>query len=452
MFALCYNMYKAFFVFFVELYGRSILYTYIELFSGPGGLATGFRRAGFMPLISVEATETTVQTYSKNYDVQVITLQELVDNEGNLEEVMNSTSEGILIHGDVRGVTNKLLKEILEKKFDLDTVDMVVGCPPCESFSMAGKRLEKDERNDLFREVLRVAHAFDTKLIFFENVKGLLTKKRDGIKGGQFTYLTETLENQHPNSGVKFNLVSKHREDILLTATEYGVPQKRERLFLIGINEKYANAQYSYPKKTHSEESYVSVKEALHDLPVVHSGEGEEQISIQYSYSNDVSLSHKHKEYLDKVAGVNKTGMLTAHKASKHKEYMVVRFNNIKQGEGMKAACERLEKEGREDIVSGFFPRKLFAARGRRLVADAPSFTVTSHCFDEMLHPFYDRALTAREAARLQTFPDDYIFEGPYTVFHSSPIQDKYEQIGDAVPVLLAEKLAVELKRTLDKM
>lgn len=428
------------------------MYTYIELFAGPGGLATGFRRVGFMPLISVEATETTVQTYSKNHDVQVITLKELIDNEDKLENILNTTSKGVLIHGDVRGVSNTLIKEILNKKFNLDTVDMVVGCPPCESFSMAGKRLEKDERNDLFREVLRVAHEFDTKLVFFENVKGLLTKKRDGKKGGQFSYLTEIFEEKHPEKGVKFNLASKHKDEILLIATEYGVPQKRERLFLIGINDKYNDVSYVYPKKTHSEDSFVTVKEVLHDLPMVHSGEGEDEIPITYTYSSDDNLTKKHKEYLDKVAGVNTTGLLTAHKASKHKDYMVVRFNNIRQGEGMKAACERLMKEGREDIVNEFFPKKLFAARGRRLLADAPSFTVTSHCFDEMLHPYYDRALTAREAARLQTFPDDYIFEGPYTVFHSSPIQDKYEQIGDAVPVILAEKLAEELKKTLDKM
>lgn len=428
------------------------MYTYIELFSGPGGLATGFKRAGFLPIISVETSETTVQTYSTNHAVQVLKLEELVENQGRLELVLDEKNESVLIHGDVRGVSNSLIKEILNKKFNMNTVDMVVGCPPCESFSMAGKRLEKDDRNDLFKEVLRVAHGFDTKLIFFENVKGLLTKKRDGIKGGQFKYLTEAFEEEHSLTGVKFKLASKNREDILLTATEYGVPQKRERLFLVGINEKYDEVTYLYPPKTHSENSFVTVKEAFHDLPVLHSGEGDEEMPISYEYNLDDGLSNKHKEYLDKVAGVNTTGVLTAHKASKHKEYMVVRFHNIKQGEGMKAACERLQNEGRDDIVNEFFPKKLFAARGRRLVADSPSFTVTSHCFDEMLHPFYDRALTAREAARLQTFPDDYVFEGPYTVFHSSPTQDKYEQIGDAVPVILAEKLANQLKKTLSQM
>lgn len=428
------------------------MYTYIELFSGPGGLATGFKRAGFLPLISVEASETTVQTYSKNHNVQVVKLQNLLDNTGDLETVLDMTTEGVLIHGDVRYVSNSIIEEILSKKFNICTVDMIVGCPPCESFSMAGKRLEADERNDLFREVLRIAQGFDVKIIFFENVKGLLTKKRDGKKGGQFKYLTKAFEERNPQTAVKFNLVSKNRDDILLTATEYGIPQKRERLFLVGINDKFNDVKFTYPEKTHTTENFITVKEALYDLPIVHSGGGEESTSIEYTYNTDPNVSIIHKEYMDKIACSNSSRKLTAHKAAKHKDYMVVRFHNIKQGEGMKAACERLFSEGRKDIVNEYFPKKLFAARGRRLIADSPSFTVTSHCFDEMLHPFYDRALTAREAARLQTFPDDYIFEGPYTVFHSSPIQDKYEQIGDAVPVILAERMAVELRRTLDSI
>lgn len=429
-------------------------YTYVELFSGPGGLATGFRRVGFIPLISIEASETTVQTYSKNYDVQVITVNELEENAGQLEVILNMTSEGIVLHGDVRYVTNDMIKEILHKKHSLNSVDMVVGCPPCESFSLAGKRLEEDERNDLFREVLRIAYSLDVKLVFFENVKGLLNKKRNGKTGDQFKYLTEVFEAKDSATNVKYRLASKNKEDILLKAAEYGVPQKRERLFLVGINEKYEEAEYKYPKKTHSEDGngFVTVGEALYDLPVVHSGEGDEETDIENNYIYNNILSDKHVKFLDKVVGINKTGKITAHKAAKHKAYMVVRFSNIKQGEGMKAACERLISEGREDIVAEFFPKKLFAARGRRLVAILPSFTVTSHCFDEMIHPFYDRALTVREAARLQTFPDNYIFEGPYTVFHSSPTQDKYEQIGDAVPVILAEKLAEELVNTLMKM
>ena len=114
---------------------------------------------------------------------------------------------------------------------------------------------------------------------------------------------------------------------------------------------------------------------------------------------------------------------------------MIKRLGYIKQGEGMKKAAERLINEGKEEIVSMYFPKKLYAARNRRLKENEPSFTVTSHCLDEMVHPTSDRGLTPRETARLQSFPDWYVFEGDYVKFHSDPLQDKYEQCGDAIPV-----------------
>lgn len=429
-------------------------FTYIELFSGPGGLSTGFRRAGFAPLISVEVSETTVKTYSSNYNVQVIKLSKLIENEGRLEAEFDYSTEGILIHGDVRQVSNSIISEILKKRYKLDTVDMIVGCPPCESFSMAGKRLEEDDRNDLFKEVLRVAYHLNAKIIFFENVKGLLTKKRYSEAGGQFKYLTENFEERDALTKVKYRLVSKDKTEILLNAADYGVPQKRERIFLIGINEEYPDVNFKYPDKSHgtNEVGTVCINEAFYDLPQIISGEGDDELDIEYTYKINNSLSKKQVDYMTSIANDNKTGKISSHKASKHKDYMVKRFSNIKQGEGMQAAFKRLKEEGKDEIAASLFPKKLFAARGRRLVSTLPAFTVTSHCFDEMLHPYYDRALTPREVARLQTFPDNYIFEGPYTAFHSSPIQDKYEQIGDAVPVLLAEKLGKELRKILDEI
>jgi len=96
-----------------------------------------------------------------------------------------------------------------------------------------------------------------------------------------------------------------------------------------------------------------------------------------------------------------------------------------------------------------YFPKKIYGARNRRLVPEKPSFTVTSHCLDEMIHPYLDRGLTPREAARLQSFPDWYNIEGPYVKFHGDFEQDKYEQIGDAIPPLLAYAIGKEVVKTL---
>ena len=111
----------------------------------------------------------------------------------------------------------------------------------------------------------------------------------------------------------------------------------------------------------------------------------------------------------------------------------------------MKSTYEQLSKEGNIDQYRNLFPKSIYGSRNRRLLDDEPSFTVTSHCLDEILHPYLNRAITPREAARLQSFPDWYQFAGPYVVFHSSTVQDKYEQIGDAIPPLLAYALARQI-------
>ncbi len=118
----------------------------------------------------------------------------------------------------------------------------------------------------------------------------------------------------------------------------------------------------------------------------------------------------------------------------------------------MQSAAERLISEGKEDIVKECFPNKLYSSRNRRLRSNEPSYTVTSHCLDEMIHPYKDRQPTPREVARLQAFPDWYSLEGPYVKFHSNPEQDKYEQVGDAIPVLMAKALAVSMRAALEKL
>ena len=126
----------------------------------------------------------------------------------------------------------------------------------------------------------------------------------------------------------------------------------------------------------------------------------------------------------------------------------------------MKAEYEKLFAEGRlGEKVPGFpeftyndiFPKTLYGSRNRRLKLSDPSFTVTSHCLDELLHPTENRAITPREAARLQSFPDWYQFSGPYVQFHGDKEQDRYEQIGDAIPPLLATAMAKQFVECLPK-
>lgn len=434
-------------------------YTYIDLFSGPGGLCTGFISEGFIPRIAVEWSDTTVVTYAKSHDAEIYELKDLLAHLGNLEDVLKKTEKTCLIHGDINLVSNELILEILKKKFGEDTVDVVTGGAPCESFSMAGKRLEDDDRNDLFSNILRIAHAVDSKFVLFENVPGLLTKKRDGKKGGQIEYVFQEFERPDEKTGVFYRLASKDVSVFKCLAADYGTPQKRERIFIVGCNSKYPENTFVYPEKTHGpgrKYPYVTVEDAFRYLPVLHSGEGADAMPYKPSYEEDFAsgkiteAAYLYYKFIsdDTHSGNNgyDTDTVTFHKALNHNKKMVRRLHEIKQGEGMQTAVDRLLAEGKESLVKEVFPRKIYGSRNRRLKPDEPSFTVTSHCLDEMIHPFYDRQPTPREVARLQAFPDWYYINGPYVKFHSDPEQDKYEQIGDAIPVLMAKALAKSMR------
>ena len=437
-------------------------YTYIDLFSGPGGLCTGFISEGFFPLIAVEWSDTTVLTYAHSHDAEIYELQSLLDNLGNLENILQKTQKTCLIHGDINKVSNELITEILLKKFNQTTVDVVTGGAPCESFSMAGKRLEDDSRNDLFSNILRIAHSVNSKYVLFENVPGLLTKKRDGKKGGQIDYVFSEFEKPDEKTGVFYRVVSKDINVFKCLAADYGTPQKRERIFIVGCNSQYQNT-FVYPEKTHGagrKFDYITVDDAFRYLPVIHSGQGAEEMPYTPTYEEDYKngkiseAAYRYYQFIfdDSHSGNHdhKSNIVTFHKALNHNKKMIERLKNIKQGEGMQTAVDRLISEGKEDLIKEVFPRKIYSSRNRRLKSNEPSFTVTSHCLDEMIHPYYDRQPTPREVARLQAFPDWYYFNGPYVKFHSDPEQDKYEQIGDAIPVLMAKALAKSMREALD--
>lgn len=430
------------------------MYTSIDLFSGPGGLATGLKWAGITPLIAVEWSDRTVETYKNSHGADVIDLLAYKDIDINKYTFLRS-DKTILIHGDIRNVLDEFILKILKERFNTSTVDLVTGGAPCESFSQAGQRKEDDERNTLFLNVTRISRAVNSKMFMFENVKGLLSKKMDGKKGEMYNAILQEFEyfsNDRPN----YRLASRDPNVVLLKSSDYGVPQVRERIFLVGINRE-TDIKFKYPKKTHTESEYVTVSEALMDLPKLDAGEGDDVLEYIPKYEE---MSSKQLEFVKKMHAIDENfpspsniqydnKKITYHKAVNHREKMINRMTLINQGEGMKQAVDRLNKEGKKNLISKYFPKKIYAARNRRLDPNKPSFTVTSHCLDEMIHPIYNRGLTPREAARLQSFPDWYDFSGPYVKFHGDVEQDKYEQIGDAIPPLMGYALGKEIYKAL---
>lgn len=463
-----------------RMHDENFTHVSIDLFSGPGGLCTGFKWAGVLPLIAVEWTDTTVETYSISHNAEVMHLESYVDDEGvhldYLNNFMHESTRSLVIHGDINLVDDYMIRELLFSRYGIDsineTVDIVSGGAPCESFSMAGTRTVGDERDDLFDNIIRISRTVNTKAILFENVKGMFSKPNaEGVRGAIFQHICNTFEDQNANPS--YCLVSREQATILLKACDYGVPQLRERLFLVSIRSDLVNAgvQFNYPRPTHgptTNNPYVTVEDAIADLPLVGLGEEITDYNEPIQYNSDTQ-----RNYIDIMRGINNVpqmntiaprhlervynaNVISSHKGPGHIERKQALLSIIPINSSMKEVYKQIEAENRlDDTIPGFpnytykevFPNTIYGSRNRRLHNEEPSYTVTSHCLDELLHPTQNRAITPREAARLQSFPDWYQFSGPYVQFHGDKVQDRYEQIGDAIPPLLAYAMAREFAR-----
>ena len=372
--------------------------THIDCFAGPGGICTGMHAAGFETKVAIEYIKSCVETYSANHP------------------------EVNVIHSDIRQVT---AEQILPYIPD-DGVDIVTSGMPCETFSTAGNtsRSFYDDRQFLFREGIRIAKIANAKLILFENVPAITTKT---VAKHSNELIVSVLKNELAAAGYG-NYI-----EVVLSAAQFGVPQRRKRFFILASRDP--KWKLSAPVPTCDKE--ISVEEAFAGLPNVIPNSEKEETSYTGSES-DFSKLMKDNAFW-KRDGVVKD--ITYHKPMKHRACTLKRFALLKQGESLKDLFERYTGEERERLqAERILPKKMFIKRNYRLVSNEPSPTVTSHCLDEFVHPKYDRALTVRECARLQSFPDSYDFcGGPYLVPHiDRTTQDKYEQIGDAVPPLLA--------------
>ena len=451
----------------METYGFRL--TSIDLFSGPGGLATGFKWAGILPLIAVEWTDTTAETYSHNHFTDILELSQYKQgnacNSEYLDSFCHPSDKSVLIHGDINLVTNEMIYRILHERFGIDsyneTIDIVSGGAPCESFSMAGQRKANDERDDLFSNICRIARSVRSKAILFENVKGMFSKSKDGVKGAIFEYICDTFDDTTPE--VSYRLMCREPEKVLLRACDYGVPQMRERLFLVSIRRDLENV-YEYPEPEFGpgkKHPYVCVRDAILDLPRVNSGEESTTYEMPVSYHSKeqerfikLMRGYSIKGMISEVPfylkkSYNKKTSLSVHKGPGHLQRKLELLQLIPERGSMRSTYEELVAKGEIDQYRHLFPNTIYGSRNRRLLDDQPSYTITSHCLDEMIHPYQDRAITPREAARLQSFPDWYYFAGPYVQFHGSKEEDKYEQIGDAIPPLLAYALGKQFVKCL---
>lgn len=362
-------------------------YNCVELFAGSGGLGTGFHNAGFNIISANDVWEPAGKTYVANHpDVKYI-----------VKDIAQLTGD-------------ELLEDTGYSKSD---VDVIIGGPPCQGFSTLGKRFIDDPRNKLFKEYVRIVNDIRPKFFVMENVSGILS-----MEGGK---VLENILNSFQEIGYKL-------EYRLLNAAEYGVPQQRERTIFIGTR---TDVEIRYPKKTHSLNGDPNLKKALTlwdaigDLPQ----SDEEEIT---SYTNEPT-----NDFQKKIR--NGATELVNHKPPTHNEKAKNMMKYIPMGKSAWDVEDIMPKE--------FMPTSGYGNTYARLNANEPGMTITRNfaCISSSrcIHPYLNRGLTAREAARIQSYPDNYKFLGTKSDIHI--------QIGNSVPPILGEAIGNTIKEMLDE-
>ncbi|QYY25856.1 DNA cytosine methyltransferase [Diaphorobacter sp. MNS-0] len=379
----------------------------LDLFAGCGGLSLGLSQAGCEIVAAVEIDQWAADTYRRNHlGVEVI-------------------------QADIRSLDSGYLRERFK-----GGVDLIAGGPPCQGFSVSGKRQygHIKEQNNLVEEFIRVVEAVEPKVVLIENVSGFRTGH---IKPGNpvMSYLK-----------VELNRLGYEFDARVLQATEYGVPSLRRRIFVVGSRIGFPSSPF--PIATHSAEAtisaepFISTWDAISDLPSLRASEGvDEFVPYAHEPANDYQ-----REIRAQSSGV------ANHIAMKHTPRLVERFTALPQG-------SKGYDLGRTAGRDGEGPVTIYKSNNQRLIACEPSLCITANFQSTYVHPFQPRNLTAREAARLMSYPDTYYFCGKRTQMSSGFLKkygrehedflSQYNQIGNSVPPRLGRAIGLQLRSLL---
>ncbi|OQD36000.1 DNA cytosine methyltransferase [Bacillus toyonensis] len=397
-------------------------YVVLDLFSGAGGMSEGFLQAGFHIPCATDYSKEVAETY--------------INRHQQLGYDVNYYS------GDIRELTKN------RKKFKgfigENKIDVIVGGPPCQGFSLSGKRLEDDIRNTLFIEYLRMVKLVKPKYFVMENVEGLLSYKFRKIKGlGKEVY-----EEIYPQEVIEKEALrlGYHVKWKVLNAKDFGVPQNRPRVIFLGHrikkcrNEKYKNL-VTPPRFPTALKTMVTIEDAISDLNFIQNGEVKTKYDKRFGNKSDYQKCLK-EGLTPSISGKPiKAEILYNHQASKHNEKTLERFKLLKSGESINALLQRLP----EELKANFATKKF---RCTKLDKNNVSPTVLT-LPDDIIH--YDmnspRILTVRELARLQSFDDSFEFRGKRTTGGNRRKFEtpQYTQVGNAVPPLFARAIAKEI-------
>lgn len=354
-------------------------YNIIDLFAGVGGLSYGF---SVLPQFNIIAANEIEKDISAAYTL----------NHPNVK----------MLNCDICDLTEDGLHKVLDGR----KIDLVVGGPPCQSYSTLGKR-RNDERANLFMQYKRILGILQPRAFVFENVTGMLSMN----KGQLFRRIQSEFEE------LGYDL--KHE---ILDAVDFGVPQHRERVILVGTKGKN---RFVYPTPTHGDglKPYVTLKDAIGDLPQLSSGEKKDYYSA--GITND---------FLAFVRNENET-VVQEHSAPKNGEHMIKIMKTLKEG------------QSKDDLPEDIRPKSGYGNTYAKLWWNKPSTTITRNfacpSSSRCIHPRDSRAMSIREGARLQSFPDDYQFYGSDGM--------KRLEIGNAVPPLLSMAIARQMLDVLNQ-
>lgn len=396
-------------------------YTFIDLFAGCGGLSEGFYKLGYTALAHVEIDKFCCET-----------LKERMRYYGYSENDITKS----VIHQDI---TNDDVMSQLKEAVGDATVDLIIGGPPCQAYSSAGRArdyngMKKDPRNFLFEHYVKILNEFLPKFFVFENVTGILSANVNN---------EPIIDKVFAELGKHYNLVEPSRLEFNMA--EYGVPQVRRRIIIMGVRKDLSitpDELYDSLKKTHylpdategdkkKLKKFISVKEAIGDLPSIPQGHKSKSIPFSYSTNN---------EFISWVK--NDENLLYDHVCRTQNPTDTERYQEMARNHW---TFEELLRQ-RPDLQHA--KQRVFGNSYVVQFWDVPARTIIAHlCKDgnQFIHPDFSqgRSISVREAARLQSFPDDFRFFGAMT--------QQFKQIGNAVPPLFAYKVAKSLKKLLGK-
>jgi DNA (cytosine-5)-methyltransferase 1 len=393
--------------------------TYIDLFSGCGGLALGLHKAGWKGLFAIEKSKDAFETlkYNQIYKQKNFLWPHWLEMKNH----------------DINDVIEKYSDKLQELK---NKVTLIAGGPPCQGFSMAGRRRENDDRNKLIDSYVKFVEIVEPELLFFENVKGFTIGFKQGNKRGEAysVYVVNALKK------LGYNV---HGE--IVDFSQFGIPQKRQRYILVG--RKSGDAKEFFDKIVQNKKDFLKAKglqeittlsDAISDL-LQSNGTlpSPDTPNFQAGIYSEIKSNY---QKLMRESQPLKNKIANSHRFAKHKKETIEKFSYILNN-----------TEANKNIPQNI--KEKFNLKKRTIVPlcqDSCTPTLTT-LPDDYIHYCEPRILTVREYARIQSFPDSYEFKGKYTTGGERRKVDvpRYTQIGNAIPPLFSEQAGIVLKEML---